>query len=126
MYIDDIVLYTNTLEEHEAKFHELAERLMEYGLKVQPKKCEFLKKEVAYLGYVISKDRVKPDRSQEDSGDSRISFSGEPEKDKSISGTSGVLQEIYTQLFKDIEATDVPVKEGRFFRLEEPPTGRLR
>lgn len=61
MYIDDIVLYTNTLEEHEAKFHELAERLMEYGLKVQPKKCEFLKKEVAYLGYVISKDRVKPD-----------------------------------------------------------------
>lgn len=61
LYIDDIVLYANSLEEHEEKFHELAKRLLEHGLKIQPAKCEFLKKKVTYLGHIISRDGVKPD-----------------------------------------------------------------
>lgn len=61
IYIDDIVLYVNALEKSERKFHKFAQRLLEHGLKIQLEKCKFLKKEVAYLGHIISEDGVKPD-----------------------------------------------------------------
>ncbi|XP_029675230.1 uncharacterized protein LOC115242829 [Formica exsecta] len=61
VYMDDIVIYATSLEEHERKYNALMERLREANLKLQPDKCEFLKTEVTYLGHVISKDGVKPD-----------------------------------------------------------------
>ena len=61
VYLDDIVLYANSLEEHEEKFNKLMERLSEANLKLQPDKCEFLRPEVAYLGHIIDKEGVRPD-----------------------------------------------------------------
>ncbi|KAL6417715.1 hypothetical protein ACFW04_012557 [Cataglyphis niger] len=45
VYLDDIVLYASSLKEHEVKFNKLAERLKKANLKLQPDKCEFLRKE---------------------------------------------------------------------------------
>ncbi|KAL6417636.1 hypothetical protein ACFW04_012606 [Cataglyphis niger] len=61
VYLDDIVLYASSLREHEIKFDKLAERLRQANLKLQPDKCEFLRKEVGYLGHIISDQGVKPD-----------------------------------------------------------------
>ncbi|KAL6417766.1 hypothetical protein ACFW04_014363 [Cataglyphis niger] len=61
VYLDDIVLYASSLKEHEVKFNKLAERLKKANLKLQPDKCEFLRKEVGYLGHIISDQGVKPD-----------------------------------------------------------------
>lgn len=61
VYLDDIVIYSSSLTEHAAKFNKLAERLRKANLKLQPDKCEFLRKEVTYLGHVISETGVKPD-----------------------------------------------------------------
>lgn len=61
VYLHDVVLYASSLREHEIKFKRLAERLRQACLKLQPDKCEFLRKEVGYLGHVISKDGVRPD-----------------------------------------------------------------
>ncbi|XP_039313009.1 uncharacterized protein LOC120359490 [Solenopsis invicta] len=61
VYLDDIVLYASSLREHIIKFSKLADRLRKANLKLQPDKCEFLKKEVVYLGHVISAEGVKPD-----------------------------------------------------------------
>jgi len=61
VYMDDIVIYATSLEEHARKYNLLIERLRRANLKLQPDKCEFLKTEVTYLGHVISKDGVKPD-----------------------------------------------------------------
>ena len=61
LYLDDIVLYANSLEEHEEKFNKLMERLSAANLKLQPDKCEFLRPEVAYLGHIIDKEGVRPD-----------------------------------------------------------------
>ena len=41
--LDDIVIYENTLEEHEIKFKNLAERLRKANLHLQPDKFEFLR-----------------------------------------------------------------------------------
>lgn len=61
VYLDDIVVYARSLDEHEAKLARLMNRLRAVNLKLQPDKCEFLRKEVAYLGHVIGEDGVKPD-----------------------------------------------------------------
>lgn len=60
VYLDDIVIYGKTLNEHNDKLIEVFNRLREHNLKLQPDKCEFLKKEVAYLGHIITSDGVRP------------------------------------------------------------------
>jgi len=50
MYMDDIVIYAASLEEHERKYNLLMERLRKADLKLQLNKCEFLKTEITYLG----------------------------------------------------------------------------
>ena len=61
VYLDDIVRYANTLEEHEIKFNNLEERHRKANLHLQPDKCEFSRLEVGYLGHIIDKNGVRPD-----------------------------------------------------------------
>jgi hypothetical protein len=61
VYLDDIIVIGATLEEHTTRLREVFERLRQYNLQLQPPKCEFLRKEVNYLGHVITEKGVKPD-----------------------------------------------------------------
>jgi len=45
VYLDDIVIYGASLEDHNKRFEEVLQRLRENKLKLQPNKCEFLRKE---------------------------------------------------------------------------------
>jgi len=58
VYLDDIVLYARSLVEHDAKLREVLDRLRTYKLKLQPDKCQFLWKEMSYLGHVIMEEGV--------------------------------------------------------------------
>ena len=64
VYLDDIVIYANTLEEHKIKFNILAERLRKANLHLQPDKCTFLRPKVGYLGHITNKNGVRPDKKQ--------------------------------------------------------------
>ena len=59
-YLDDIVVYGSTIQEHNENLAILLERLRATGLKLQPDKCELLRPELEYLGHSITKDGVKP------------------------------------------------------------------
>ena len=61
VYLDDIVINAKSLADHNIKLREVMDRLRTYRLKLQPKKCEFLRKEVNYLGHQITEVGVKPD-----------------------------------------------------------------
>ena len=61
LYLDDIVLYARLLADHNTKLREVLDRLRTYKLKLQPDKCEFLRKEVNYLGHQITEAGVRPD-----------------------------------------------------------------
>lgn len=60
VYLDDIVVYSPDLQSHIQNLSAVFDRLRNYNLKLQCDKCEFLCKEVAYLGHLINKDGVKP------------------------------------------------------------------
>ncbi len=61
VYIDDILIYSPTFEQHLKDISQVFERLKTHNLKLKSKKCSFGRKELAYLGHIISKDGVKPD-----------------------------------------------------------------
>jgi len=60
VYMDDIVIYASSLREHDVKIQKLMNRLRNANLLLQPDKCEFLRREVAYLGHVIGNNGVRP------------------------------------------------------------------
>jgi len=61
VYLDDIIIYAKDLPDHSQKITEIFQRLRKYNLKLQPLKCEFLRKEVNYLGHLITDKGVKSD-----------------------------------------------------------------
>jgi hypothetical protein len=61
VFLDDIVIYANSLVDHDRKLREVFRRLRKHNLKLQPDKCEFLRKEVIFLGHKISEQGVEPD-----------------------------------------------------------------
>ena len=60
-YIDDIVIATETVEDHMVRLREVFECLREAGFKMRVAKCDFMKPEIKYLGRVVSAEGVKPD-----------------------------------------------------------------
>ncbi|KAJ3654355.1 hypothetical protein Zmor_013548 [Zophobas morio] len=60
VYLDDIIIFSTSLEEHISRLKEVFERLRKANFKIQLDKSEFLRKEVAYLGHVITPEGVKP------------------------------------------------------------------
>ena len=61
VFLDDIVIYANSLADHDRKLRDVFGRLRKNNLKLQPDKCEFLRKEVTFLGLKISEFGVEPD-----------------------------------------------------------------
>jgi len=53
-YIDDIVIYSNTLEEHHKHIENVLARLQKYNLKISPRKIQVANGSITYLGYDIT------------------------------------------------------------------------
>lgn len=61
VYLDDVVVYGVTLDDHNNKLIDVLASFRKHNLKLQPTKCHFLRKEIKYLGHIITKDGTKPD-----------------------------------------------------------------
>ena len=59
-YMDDILVFTETLDQHMSVLEELFKRLEEFGLSLALDKCQFGRKSVDYLGYSVSSAGIKP------------------------------------------------------------------
>lgn len=60
VYLDDIVVFSTSLQEHIINLEKVFQRLRESNFKIQMDKSEFLKLETAYLGHIISNEGIKP------------------------------------------------------------------
>jgi len=61
VYLDDILIFMKTEEEHERAVWRVLEILTEHKLFLRPEKCEFHRKQIEYLGLVISENKVAMD-----------------------------------------------------------------
>ena len=57
--IDDILIFSRTLEDHINHLRLMFKCLLETGLKLKPTKCHFVRKEVEYLGHIITPQGLK-------------------------------------------------------------------
>ena len=61
LYLDDVIVFSSTVEQHLGRLEEVFVRLAEQGLKAKLSKCKFFQREVNYLGHVVSTDGVATD-----------------------------------------------------------------
>ena len=61
IYLDDIIVFSRTPEEHIHRLRAVFEKLKATGLKLKPSKCDFFKKEIKYLRHVVSEQGVSTD-----------------------------------------------------------------
>lgn len=60
-YLDDILIFSKTYDEHVRHVKKVLERLRERDLPVKLDKCEFHKHKIAFLGYIVSTEGIGPD-----------------------------------------------------------------
>ena len=61
VYLDDVIIYSKTLDQHITHIEKVLDLLRKAGLKIKISKCTFLQTSVNYLGHVISQTGITPD-----------------------------------------------------------------
>ena len=61
VFLDDLIVFSDTLEEHENRLMKVLNRLKDYGLKLSPDKCHFFQSSVKYLGHIVDARGVHTD-----------------------------------------------------------------
>ena len=66
VYLDDIVVYSNNLNEHLHHLDCIFKRLREHKLYAKLEKCQFMQKQIKFLGHLVSSEgvRVNPEKVQ--------------------------------------------------------------
>ena len=64
VFLDDILIYSRTREEHLEHLRKVFQLLRENSLYAKESKCEFFAEEVKYLGHIISRDGIRMDREK--------------------------------------------------------------
>ena len=59
VYIDDVLVFSRTVEEHLIHLQAVIQRIGEAGLKLKPSKCHFARREVEYLGHLVTPEGLK-------------------------------------------------------------------
>lgn len=59
VFLDDIVVYSRTLEDHERDVRAVLTRLLEAGLYAKKSKCELFKREIEFLGHHVGREGLR-------------------------------------------------------------------
>jgi hypothetical protein len=101
VFIDDILVYSSSEEEHEEHLRLALQKLQENRLYAKLSKCEFWMKQVAFLGHIISKGGISMDPSKVQDV---LSWNA-PMSVNDIQSFLG-LARYYRRIFKDKQAHD--------------------
>lgn len=133
VFLDDLIVFSDTLEEHEARLIHVLGRLEEYGPKLSPDQCKFFQTSVRYLGHIVSSDGVKTDPEKVQA----LKTWPKPQNLKelrSFVGFSGYYRRFvkdYSRIVKPLtnltanyppqrKGVKVSFSEGKYFNLKEP------
>lgn len=60
IYIDDLIITSETADDHLRDIDEVLTKIRDIGMKLKATKCEFARKEIKFLGFILSKDGIRP------------------------------------------------------------------
>ncbi len=61
VYLDDILIFSQSAEEHAEHVRQVLEKIHKGGYFLKLSKCEFFKKEIKFLGHIVSEEGIRPD-----------------------------------------------------------------
>jgi len=60
-YLDDLIIFSSTFEQHMERLRMVFDRLMAADLRLKPSKCALIQRRVKFLGSIVSGDGIEPD-----------------------------------------------------------------
>ena len=64
VYLDDVLVFSESLDKHHRDVKEVLERFQEKGIKVKKEKCEFFKDRMPFLGHIVQGGTIRVDESK--------------------------------------------------------------
>ena len=61
VYLDDIIIYSRTLEEYRQHLKKVLSKIRQHQLKLKPEKCEWIKTELKFVGHIVNREGILPD-----------------------------------------------------------------
>ena len=101
VYIDDILIFSWTLEEHLEHLRLVLQRILSAGLKLKPTKCHFLQQEVEYLGHILTPAGLKTNPKLVKS----VEEFPQPKSLKEVRQFLGLLQALYRPVLQHCATT---------------------
>jgi hypothetical protein len=86
VYIDDIIVFSRSFEEHLKHLRMVFTKISQANLKMNFDKCEFIKRQVSFLGHLVGKNGIKPDPSNVE----KVQNYPTPESIKDVRGFLGL------------------------------------
>ncbi|OMJ30134.1 Retrovirus-related Pol polyprotein from transposon [Smittium culicis] len=105
VYLDDFVVFSKTKEEYIIHLNLILERLEEFNISVNLKKCQFFKEKFTYLGYEVTAEGISPDQKKVEC----LNLSKIPRNVKEVRSTLGLTSyfrkfiEDYAELMEPIQ-----------------------
>lgn len=104
VYMDDVVVFGRTLQEHLENLKIVLQTLLEANLKVQLDKSEFLHRSIDFLGYIVTEEGIKPNLKKIEA----IEKYPEPSNLKELRGFLGLMG-YYRRFVKDFAKIAKPL-----------------
>src|SRR6266540_3908956 len=60
VYLDDVIIYSNNLDEYKRHIKAVLEKIREANLKLKPSKCQWFQIELKFVGYLVGRNGIRP------------------------------------------------------------------
>lgn len=118
VYLDDIIIFATSLQEHISNLELVFERLRDSNFKIQLDKSEFLRKEIEFLGHIVSTEGIKPNPGKI-SAVKEFPTPRTPKQLKSFLGLLGYYRKFIPNFAKITKPLTVCLKKGNAIKLTE-------
>ena len=104
-YVDDLLIFGKTVDDHLFSLEKLLPRLQKYNMTLGAKKCTFFAPSVQFLGHVVDKEGIRPDPSKVKA----ITELKLPQTAKDMASSLGLLQ-YYRRFIKNYTNVEKPIR----------------
>ena len=112
VFIDDILIYSKSGEEHKEHLKIVFQELWDHQLFAKFSKCDFFKDKIHYLGHVVTKEGISVDPKK------IKAIEDWPVAKEVITGNYRLLPEVQWRVFKNRKSDNLFAKEGKEIWLE--------